>query len=118
MQEGLQRAVGVPLSLAERISVLWPCLKELVAYGNMACKSDAQVSHKDSVCTCTDRCSPPAQILTAVYCCFVFLVLQVAAKALETAVFGAYYNVMINLKDITDAAFRLAVSASISFLTV
>lgn len=35
---------------------------------------------------------------------------QVAAKALETAVFGAYYNVMINLKDITDDAFRLAVS--------
>lgn len=62
MQEGLQRAVGVPLSLAERISVLWPSLKELVAYGNMACKSDAQVSHKDSVFTCTDRCSPSAQI--------------------------------------------------------
>ncbi|KAK2857245.1 hypothetical protein Q5P01_005980 [Channa striata] len=59
MQEGLQRAVGVPLSLAERVSVLWPSLKEMVAYGNMACKSDAQV----------------------------------AAKALETAVFGAYYNI-------------------------
>lgn len=35
---------------------------------------------------------------------------QVAAKALETAVFGAYYNVMINLKDITDDAFKEAVS--------
>lgn len=35
---------------------------------------------------------------------------QVAAKALEMAVFGAYYNVIINLKDITDDAFKEAVS--------
>lgn len=35
---------------------------------------------------------------------------QVAAKALETAVFGAYYNVIINLKDITDDTFKEAVS--------
>ncbi|CAJ1086860.1 formimidoyltransferase-cyclodeaminase-like [Xyrichtys novacula] len=74
MQEGLQRAVGVPLALAERVSVLWPYLKEMVVYGNIACKSDAQV----------------------------------AAKALETAVFGAYYNVTINLKDITDEEFKMA----------
>lgn len=72
MQEGLKKAVGVPLSLAERVSLLWPCLKEMVLYGNVACKSD----------------------------------LQVAAKALETAVFGAYYNVTINLKDITDESFK------------
>ncbi|MBN3308396.1 FTCD cyclodeaminase, partial [Amia calva] len=75
MQEGLKRAVGVPLSLAERVSVLWPSLKEMVCYGNLACKSD----------------------------------LQVAAKALETAVFGAYYNVLINLKDINDETFKSAV---------
>lgn len=31
---------------------------------------------------------------------------QVAAKALETAVFGAHYNVLINLRDITDQSFR------------
>lgn len=37
---------------------------------------------------------------------------QVAAKALETAVFGAYYNVTINLKDIVDDAFKAAVSSS------
>uniref|UniRef100_A0A673GWN7 Formimidoyltransferase-cyclodeaminase n=1 Tax=Sinocyclocheilus rhinocerous TaxID=307959 RepID=A0A673GWN7_9TELE len=72
MQEGLKAAVGVPLSLAERINTLWPVFKEMVKYGNVACKSD----------------------------------LQVSAKALETAVFGAYYNVIINLKDITDASFR------------
>ncbi|XP_038578045.1 formimidoyltransferase-cyclodeaminase-like isoform X2 [Micropterus salmoides] len=45
MQEGLQQAVGVPLALAERISVLWPSLKEMVVHGNMACKSDAQPSN-------------------------------------------------------------------------
>lgn len=38
--------------------------------------------------------------------------MQVAAKALETAVFGAFYNVMINLKDVTDESFRDAVSTS------
>lgn len=32
--------------------------------------------------------------------------LQVAAKALETGVFGAYFNVLINLKDMTDDAFK------------
>ncbi|XP_045357037.1 formimidoyltransferase-cyclodeaminase isoform X2 [Leopardus geoffroyi] len=32
--------------------------------------------------------------------------LQVAAKALETGVFGAYFNVLINLKDVTDSAFK------------
>ncbi|XP_074520533.1 formimidoyltransferase-cyclodeaminase [Halichoeres trimaculatus] len=74
MQAGLQRAVGVPLALAERVSVLWPSLKEMVVHGNIACQSDAQV----------------------------------AAKALETAVFGAYYNVTINLKDITDEEFKMA----------
>ncbi|XP_063067810.1 formimidoyltransferase-cyclodeaminase [Engraulis encrasicolus] len=72
MQDGLKKAVGVPLSLAERVTQLWAPLKEMVTHGNVACKSDAQV----------------------------------AAKALETAVFGAYYNVIINLKDITDEAFK------------
>lgn len=46
MQDGLQRAVGVPLALAERISILWPYLREMVVYGNIACKSDAQVTRK------------------------------------------------------------------------
>uniref|UniRef100_A0A674ME92 Formimidoyltransferase-cyclodeaminase n=1 Tax=Takifugu rubripes TaxID=31033 RepID=A0A674ME92_TAKRU len=82
IQEGLQQAVGVPLALAERINVLWPYLKEMVVYGNIACKSDAQV----------------------------------AAKALEAAVFGAYYNVTINLKDITDKDFKASVSTFIHFL--
>lgn len=73
MQDGLRRAVGVPLGLAERVSVLWPPLKEMAIYGNIACKSDTQV----------------------------------AAKALETAVYGAYFNVTINLKDVTDRDFKM-----------
>lgn len=43
MQEGLKRAVGVPLALAEKVSVLWPSLKQMVLFGNIGCKSDAQV---------------------------------------------------------------------------
>ncbi|XP_076579464.1 formimidoyltransferase-cyclodeaminase [Chaetodon auriga] len=82
MQEGLRLAVGVPLALAERISVLWPLLREMVVYGNVACKSDAQV----------------------------------AAKALETAVFGAYFNVVINLKDVTDEDFKKATQMRVSAL--
>lgn len=82
MQEGLKQAVAVPLSLAERVNLLWPCLKEMVLYGNVACKSD----------------------------------LQVAAKALETAVFGAYYNVAINLKDIADESFKVATQKRASAL--
>lgn len=35
---------------------------------------------------------------------------QVAAKALETGVFGAYFNVLTNLKDMTDDAFKDKVS--------
>ncbi|MEQ2252786.1 hypothetical protein ILYODFUR_025420 [Ilyodon furcidens] len=82
MQEGLKQAVGVPLALAEKISVLWSSLKQMVLYGNIGCKSDAQV----------------------------------AAKALETAVYGAYYNVLINLKDISDEAFKVATQRRVSEL--
>nr|XP_025148832.1 formimidoyltransferase-cyclodeaminase isoform X1 [Bubalus bubalis] len=42
--------------------------------------------------------------------------LQVAAKALETGVFGAYFNVLINLKDVTDDAFKDQVRQRISSL--
>lgn len=36
---------------------------------------------------------------------------QVAAKALETGTFGAYFNVLTNLKDVDDGAFRDEVSS-------
>ncbi|XP_035376726.1 formimidoyltransferase-cyclodeaminase [Electrophorus electricus] len=81
-QEGLKKAVGVPLSLAEKVAALWPVLQDMVRYGNVACKSDAQV----------------------------------AAKALETAVWGAYYNIIINLKDITDQSFKCAMEEKASAL--
>uniref|UniRef100_A0A803TIF3 Formimidoyltransferase-cyclodeaminase n=1 Tax=Anolis carolinensis TaxID=28377 RepID=A0A803TIF3_ANOCA len=72
MQLGLKNAVGVPFSLAEKVHSLWPFLREMAQYGNLACKSD----------------------------------IQVAAKALEAGVFGAYFNVVTNLKDITDEGFK------------
>ncbi|XP_008576211.1 PREDICTED: formimidoyltransferase-cyclodeaminase [Galeopterus variegatus] len=72
LQDGLRRAVEVPLSLVETVSSLWPLLQELALCGNLACLSD----------------------------------LQVAAKALEMGVFGAYFTVIINLKDMTDDVFK------------
>ncbi|XP_031971171.1 formimidoyltransferase-cyclodeaminase isoform X2 [Corvus moneduloides] len=82
MQQGLKTAVGVPYGLAEKVSGLWPALKELARHCNLACKSD----------------------------------IQVGAKMLEAAVFGAYFNVMINLKDITDEKFKLVMSQKVSGL--
>ncbi|XP_047420091.1 formimidoyltransferase-cyclodeaminase isoform X3 [Sciurus carolinensis] len=41
---------------------------------------------------------------------------QVAAKALETGVFGAYFNVLINLKDVKDQVFKDQVRQRISSL--
>ncbi|XP_059955749.1 formimidoyltransferase-cyclodeaminase [Mesoplodon densirostris] len=82
LQEGLRRAVAVPLALAEMVTSLWPALQELALCANLACRSD----------------------------------LQVAVKALETGVFGAYFNVLINLKDVTDDAFKDQVRQRISGL--
>ncbi|XP_068877707.1 formimidoyltransferase-cyclodeaminase isoform X2 [Aphelocoma coerulescens] len=82
MQQGLKTAVGVPYGLAEKVSGLWPALKELARHCNLACKSD----------------------------------IQVGAKMLEAAVFGAYFNVMINLKDISDEKFKLVMSQKVSGL--
>ncbi|XP_033274402.1 formimidoyltransferase-cyclodeaminase isoform X1 [Orcinus orca] len=82
LQEGLRRAVAVPLALAETVTSLWPALQELALCANLACRSD----------------------------------LQVAVKALETGVFGAYFNVLINLKDVTDDAFKDQVRQRISGL--
>ncbi|XP_074120602.1 formimidoyltransferase-cyclodeaminase isoform X3 [Sminthopsis crassicaudata] len=82
MQEGLKKAVGVPLGLAQKVNALWPSVKEMARYGNFSCKSD----------------------------------LQVAAKALETGVWGAYFNVLINLKDVSDERFRAQMHANISHL--
>ncbi|XP_075034746.1 formimidoyltransferase-cyclodeaminase [Mixophyes fleayi] len=42
--------------------------------------------------------------------------LQVAAKALETGVFGAYFNVLINLRDIKDEEFKKQTQKKVSQL--
>lgn len=41
--------------------------------------------------------------------------IQVAAKALEAGVFGAYFNVLINLKDIRDESFKQQVQEKLLF---
>ncbi|XP_053326887.1 formimidoyltransferase-cyclodeaminase [Spea bombifrons] len=82
LQDGLKEAVGVPLSLAEKINTLWKPLLELSKHGNSACISD----------------------------------LQVAAKALETGVFGAYFNVLINLREIKDDEFKNQTQKKVSQL--
>lgn len=56
MQDGLKQAVFVPLALAEKISVLWPSLREIVLYGNIGCKSDAQVQQKHLIFRCFTFC--------------------------------------------------------------
>lgn len=43
MQQGLKTAVKVPCALAEKVSGLWPALKDLARHCNLACKSDIQV---------------------------------------------------------------------------
>lgn len=72
MQDGLKKAVLVPLALAESVTSLWPFLREMAMFGNFGCKSD----------------------------------LQVAAKALELGIFGAFYNIITNLKDIKEEDFN------------
>lgn len=65
MQEGLKQAVAVPLSLAERVNLLWPCLKEMVIYGNVACKSDLQTQQRASAMLTEARESANAVLDTA-----------------------------------------------------
>lgn len=79
LQEGLQTAITVPLTVARIVSALWEPLKELAAVGNINCKSD----------------------------------LQVGVRMLETAVWGTYYNVQINLGDVKDEEFRKKVTEEI-----
>ena len=43
LQEGLQTAITVPLTVAKIVSGLWEPLKELAMVGNINCKSDLQV---------------------------------------------------------------------------
>ena len=43
MQQGIQTAVDIPMSVARHANALWPTLKELAAIVNINCRSDLQV---------------------------------------------------------------------------
>jgi glutamate formiminotransferase/formiminotetrahydrofolate cyclodeaminase len=72
MQDGLKKAVDVPLMTMKTADEAWNALCEVARYGNPASRSDVEVG----------------------------------AKALETGIWGAYKNVMVNLADIEDTAFH------------
>jgi glutamate formiminotransferase/formiminotetrahydrofolate cyclodeaminase len=72
MQDGLKKAVEVPLGTMRIADGCWPWLVEMARHGNVASRSD----------------------------------LEVGAKALEAGIWGAGRNVVINLPQIEDAAYR------------
>lgn len=77
LQEGLKKAIDVPLRSMSIADGCWDAMIEMAQHGNIASRSD----------------------------------LEVGAKALETGIWGAWKNVLINLKDVEDEAFRGRVSA-------
>ena len=72
MQEGLKKAIEVPLAVMKRADSAWDAMIQVAKFGNIASKSDVEVG----------------------------------AKALETGIWGAWRNVLINMGDITDPVFR------------
>jgi glutamate formiminotransferase/formiminotetrahydrofolate cyclodeaminase len=74
MQEGLKKAIEVPISTMKKGDAAWDYMIEIAKYGNPASKSDVEVG----------------------------------ARALETGIWGAYKNVLINLPGIKDEEFKKA----------
>lgn len=72
MQEGLKKAVEVPLNVMREADKCWFWMNKMAKYGNLNSKSD----------------------------------LEVGAKSLQTGIWGAYRNVLINLSSIEDDSFR------------
>jgi len=72
LQQGLQKAIEIPLTTMKLADAAWDAMVETAKYGNIASKSDVEVG----------------------------------AKAMETGIWGAYKNVMINMVDITDDIFK------------
>lgn len=68
IQEGLKKAIEVPLKTMQLADKCWDSLIEVAKIGNIASKSD----------------------------------IEVGAKALESGIWGAYRNVLINLPSISD----------------
>lgn len=72
MQEGLKKAIDIPLTTMRLGDAAWDALCGVARFGNPASRSDVEVG----------------------------------ARTLETGIWGAYKNVMINMTDITDDAFK------------
>ncbi|MFC2130554.1 glutamate formimidoyltransferase [Bacteroidota bacterium] len=72
MQEGLKKAIEVPLTTMRLGDSAWEAMIECAKYGNLASKSDVEVG----------------------------------ARALETGIWGAYKNVLINMPGIKDEKFK------------
>jgi glutamate formiminotransferase / formiminotetrahydrofolate cyclodeaminase len=72
MQQGLKKAIEIPLSTMQTADSAWDAMIQVAQYGNIASKSD----------------------------------IEVGAKALQTGIWGAYKNVMINMKDIQDKKYK------------
>ncbi len=72
MQEGLKKAIEVPLTTMRLGDSAWEAMLELAKYGNIASKSDVEVG----------------------------------TRSLETGIWGAYKNVLINLPGIEDTDFK------------
>ncbi len=78
IQQGLKKAVEIPLKTMHLADKCWDALIEVAKIGNIASKSDVEVG----------------------------------AKALETGIWGAYRNVLINLPNISDKDYVQAVSTT------
>lgn len=72
MQEGLKKAVNVPLSVMKKGDDCWEYIIQMAKYGNINSKSD----------------------------------LEVGAKCLDTGIWGAHRNVLINLHSIEDEKYK------------
>ena len=77
MENGLKKAIEVPLTTMRFGDEAWDAMTELARYGNIASKSDVEVG----------------------------------AKALETGIWGAYKNVLINMPNIKDEEFKKRILA-------
>lgn len=72
MQDGLKKAINIPLTTIKLADAAWDSFVELAKYGNIASRSD----------------------------------MEVGARALETGIWGAYKNVLINLPGIKDEEYK------------
>lgn len=76
MQEGLKKAIYVPLNTMKIADSAWDWMERIAKTGNIASKSDVEVG----------------------------------VKSLETGIWGAYKNVMINMGGIKDADFKYEIT--------